>query len=114
MSKSKQGAPGEEPAAAPVASDGATRKRPVEMLPAGDAQPKRRRGSRGGRRHKKPAAAAAASEQVQTKPAAATGQTGQAQGSSPRDGYAAPAGALSDLPTAPLIPAVGPGLPSDR
>ena len=44
---------------------------------------------------------------MQTKPAAATADTGQPQGSSPRDGYAAPAGALSDLPTAPLIPAAG-------
>ena len=107
MSKSKQGAPGEEPAAAPVASEGATKEAAGGDAPAGDAQPKRRRGSRGGRRHKKPAAAAAASEQAQTRPAAATAETGQAQGSSPRDGYAAPAGALSDLPTAPLIPAAG-------
>jgi len=107
VSNSKQGAPGEEPAAAPVASGGAS-KESAGDAPAGDAQPKRRRGSRGGRRHKKPAAAAAANDQVQTKPAPAEAETTRpAQGSSPRDGYAAPAGALSDLPTAPLIPAAG-------
>ncbi|HTX68642.1 MAG TPA: Rne/Rng family ribonuclease [Thermoleophilia bacterium] len=94
MARSKKGAPGDQPGAAPAVPESAAPGAGAD-LPGGESQPKRRRGSRGGRRHKKPAGEAPA--------AAAPAQTP----SSPRDGYAvAPAGP-ADLPTAPLIP-VGP------
>ena len=92
MSTPKKGAPGDQPAPAPDAQSGAPDVRDAESG-AGEAAPRRRRGNRGGRRHKKPAAAAAPPI-----------ETGQAQTTTPRDGYASAAGALADLPTAPLIP----------
>jgi ribonuclease G len=100
VTRSKKGAPGEEPAAAPAASEGAASEATRTPESGGETQPKRRRGSRGGRRHKKPAA-------VQTETAAAPADDVRPQTSSPRDGYASASGGLSDLPTAPLIPAAG-------
>ncbi len=106
MATSKNGAPGEEPAAAPVAPESAAEGAGADA-PAGDTQPKRRRGNRGGRRHKKPAPEAASAQRPGEQPAQAT------SASSPRDGYAAAAAALDDLPTAPLIP-VGPAGARER
>jgi ribonuclease G len=100
VTRSKKGAPGEQSAAAPAASEGAASEASQAPEPGGETQPKRRRGSRGGRRHKKPGAPAAETAAVSTDDA-------QAQTSSPRDGYASSGGGLSDLPTAPLIPAAG-------
>jgi ribonuclease G len=94
VARRKNGAPGDEPTAEPAAPEGAAPEAGAQT-PAGDDQPKRRRGSRGGRRHKKPAVAES-----------------QPQTSSPRDGYATAAGpsaGLGDLPTAPLIPVVPTG-----
>ena len=55
MSTPKNGAPGEEPAAAPGAQDGAPDVNETTGS-AGEGAPRRRRGNRGGRRHKRPAA----------------------------------------------------------
>jgi ribonuclease G len=90
VSRPNKGAPGEEPGAAPAVSESAANEGAGASAPAGDAQPKRRRGSRGGRRHKKPTVAAPEAE--------------VSRSSSPRDGYAAATDALASLPTAPLVP----------
>jgi ribonuclease G len=95
VSTPKMGAPGDEPAAAPATSSGGTPDVTDVGGVAGDAPVRRRRGNRGGRRHKKPAA----EEQALGRETAAA-EPPKAQGSTPRDGYAAAA----DLPTAPLIP----------
>ena len=109
MARSNNGAPGEEPAAAPVVPESTAQEAGADA-PAGDTQPKRRRGNRGGRRHKKPATEAAVAQQ----PAELPDQPAvQSSGSSPRDGYSSGSGGLSDLPTAPLIP-VGPVVATER
>jgi ribonuclease G len=90
VSTSKKGTSGDEPAA-PNGQDGLGQGAEATSA-SGEGAPRRRRGNRGGRRHKRPAAAAGDAAQV------------QAKSPTPREGYAAAAGALAALPTAPLIP----------
>ncbi len=94
MSTPKKGAPGEEPAAAPGAQDGAPDVTDASGQTA-EGAPRRRRGNRGGRRHKRPAPATGETAQSQPESAAPV--------STPRAGYTASA-ATFELPTAPLVP----------
>ncbi len=94
MSTPKKGAPGEEPAAAPGAQDGAPDVTDASGQ-AGEGAPRRRRGNRGGRRHKRPTPATSETEQSQPEP--------EAPLSTPRTGYTAAASTF-ELPTAPLVP----------
>jgi len=96
VSTSKKGAPGDEPTAAPAVPESAGTDAGAADAPAAESQPKRRRGSRGGRRHKKPGAPAPE--------AVAPAEAASPKASTPRDGYAAAADALTSLPTAPLVP----------
>jgi ribonuclease G len=89
VTRSKKGAPGDEPAP-PPATERAASDALDANAPKGETQAKRRRGSRGGRRHKKPAVAVP--------------EGSEARVSSPRDGYAAASDATASLPTAPLVP----------
>ncbi len=103
MSTPKKGAPGDQPATAPGAQNGASESTDPTST-AGEGAPRRRRGNRGGRRHKRPAAAPE------------TGQTQAeelSQGSTPRQGYTS-AAATFELPTAPLVPVGAGGTPARR
>ena len=107
MSTPKKGAPGEEPAAAPGAQDGAPEVNETTG-PGGEGASRRRRGNRGGRRHKRPAAAetgqAQAEAPAQRSRPEARDETAPQPASTPRAGYTSSA-ATFELPTAPLVPA---------
>ena len=106
MSTPKKGAPGEEPAAAPSAQDGAPDVNDTTGAP-GEAAPRRRRGNRGGRRHKRPAATPETGQGQTDSPAPpaheAEAESTPPPASTPRAGYTSPAASF-ELPTAPLVP----------
>ena len=108
MSTPKKGAPGEEPAAAPGAQDGAPDLNDTTGS-AGEGATRRRRGNRGGRRHKRPAAATPETGQAQADSPAqpphpeAKAEAAAPPASTPRAGYTSSAAAF-ELPTAPLVP----------
>ena len=99
MSRSKNGAPGDEPAAAPTVAEGSANGPSGAPEPGADTQPKRRRGNRGGRRHKKPAVSA---ETAQTQTETQT-QT-RRKPSSPRDAYASDRGRAQRSPHGAVDP----------
>jgi ribonuclease G len=105
VSTPKKRAPGDEPAAAPGAQDGAPDVTETTGG-AGEAAPRRRRGNRGGRRHKKPAVAPPEAGQAQA-------ETQSQSATSPRDGYTSGA-ATFELPTAPLVPVGAADTPAQR